>query len=180
MRSLNSLMIQGEAKHWEPEESFMAGGTPRFLGDSTFTLAWQLALGWARIDWNRSMQYPTVEKAQYSEVLTQRYGFVEEANGARAMTPARLVAQLRELARASPTLLLRALDNPNRLLKVSRFDLLLETCTLILAEGHDDLGYRFALRKLAQGVQENRCSLQLEELLALAFRSAVRGRHARA
>ena len=57
MRSLNSLMIQGDAKHWEPEELFMAGGTARFLGDSTFTLAWQLALGWARIDWSRSMQY---------------------------------------------------------------------------------------------------------------------------
>ena len=114
MRSLNSLMIQGDAKHWEPEELFMAGGTPRFLGDSTFTLAWQLALGWARIDWNRSMQYPAVEKLQYSEVLTQRYGFVEEGNGARAMSPARLAAQLRELTRASPTLLLRALDNPDR------------------------------------------------------------------
>ncbi len=114
MRSLNSLMIQGDAKHWEPEESFMAGGTPRFLGDSTFTLAWQLALGWARIDWNRSMQYPAVEKIQYSEVLTQRYGFVEDANGTRAMSPVRLAAQLRELARTAPTLLLRALDSPNR------------------------------------------------------------------
>jgi hypothetical protein len=114
MRSLNSLMIQGEAKHWEPEESFMAGGTARFLGDSTFTLAWQLALGWARIDWSRSMQYPAVEKVQYSEILTQRYGLVEEANVTRAMSPVRLAAQLRELARASPTLLLRALDNPER------------------------------------------------------------------
>ncbi len=114
MRSLNSLMIQGDAKHWEPEESFMAGGTARFLGDSTFTLAWQLALGWARIDWSRSMQYPAVEKVQYSEVVTQRYGFVEEANGTRVMSPARLAAHLRELARASPTLLLHALDNPER------------------------------------------------------------------
>ena len=114
MRSLNSLMIQGDAKHWEPEKSFMAGGTARFLGDSTFTLAWQLALGWARIDWSRSMQYPAVEKVQYSEILTQRYGFVEEANATRAMSPVRLAAQLRELARASPTLLLRALDNPER------------------------------------------------------------------
>ena len=60
------------------------------------------------------MQYPAVEKLQYSEVLTQRYGFVEEGNGARAMSPARLAAQLRELTRASPTLLLRALDNPDR------------------------------------------------------------------
>ena len=60
MRGLNSLLIQGEAKYSEPEESFTPGGTPRFLGDASFTLSWQLALGWARIDWNRSTQYPTV------------------------------------------------------------------------------------------------------------------------
>src|SRR5262245_9864270 len=114
MRGLNSLLIQGDAKYWEPEESFMVGGTPRFLGDSNFTMAWQLALGWARVDWERSMQYPAVQKLQYSEVLTQRYGFVEDASGTRAMSAVRLAAQLRELARASPTLLLRALDNPSR------------------------------------------------------------------
>jgi hypothetical protein len=45
------------------------------------------------------MQYPAVEKIQYSEILTQRYGFVEEANRTRVMSPARLAAQLRELAR---------------------------------------------------------------------------------
>jgi hypothetical protein len=114
MRGLNSLVIQGDAKHWEPEESFMVGGTPRFLGDSAFTLDWQLALGWARFDWNRSMQYPTVQKLQYSEVVTQRFGFIEDTNGTRAMSPVQLGAQLRELARASPTLLLRALDNPSK------------------------------------------------------------------
>jgi Metallo-beta-lactamase superfamily len=114
MRGLNSLLIQGDAKHWEPEESFQVGGTPRFLGDSNFTLAWQLALGWARVDWERSMQYPAVHKLQYSEVLTQRYGLIENATGAQVISPARLAAQLRELARASPTLLLRALDNPGR------------------------------------------------------------------
>src|SRR5262245_14883829 len=56
MRGLNSLLIEGNAKHWEPEESFVAGAAPRFLGDSSFTLSWQLALGWARFDWIRSMQ----------------------------------------------------------------------------------------------------------------------------
>ncbi len=114
MRSLNSLLIQGGAKHWEPEEAFATGGTPRFLGDSTFSLDWQLALGWARIDWERSMQYPAIQKLQFSEVLTPRYGFVEDADGTRPMSPARLAVQLRELTRASPTLLLRALDNPNK------------------------------------------------------------------
>jgi hypothetical protein len=62
MRGLNSLSIQGEAKYSEPEESFTVGGTPRFLGDANFTLSWQLALGWARFDWSRSMQYPAAKK----------------------------------------------------------------------------------------------------------------------
>jgi hypothetical protein len=113
MRGLNSLLIQGEAKYSEPEESFTPGGTPRFLGDASFTLSWQLALGWARIDWNRSTQYPTVKKFQYTEVLTQRFGFIEDTNGIRPVSAARLAVQLRELARSSPTLLLKALDNPN-------------------------------------------------------------------
>lgn len=113
MRGLNSLLIQGEAKYSEPEESFTPSGTPRFLGDASFTLSWQLALGWARIDWNRSTQYPAVKKFQYTEGLTQRFGFIEDTNGIRPVSAARLAVQLRELARSSPTLLLKALDNPN-------------------------------------------------------------------
>ena len=70
-------------------------------------------MGWARIDWNRSTQYPTVKKFQYTEVLTQRFGFIEDTNGIRPVSAARLAVQLRELARSSPTLLLKALDNPN-------------------------------------------------------------------
>jgi hypothetical protein len=112
MRGLNSLLIEGNAKHWEPDESFVAGTAPRFLGDSSFTLSWQIALGWARYDWTRSMQYPTVQKLQFSEILTQRFGLIEDGTSFTAMSPVRLTVQLRELARASPTLLLKALDNP--------------------------------------------------------------------
>src|SRR5262245_54444675 len=114
MRGLNSLVVHGTAKHWTPEESFVVNGPPRLLGDSTFTIFWQLALGWARVDWQRSMQYPAAQNLEYSEVLAPRYGFVEDAKGPRAMSPVRLAAQLRELARTSPTLLLRALDNPSK------------------------------------------------------------------
>jgi len=113
MRGLNSLLIQGEAKYSEPEESFAVAGTPRFLGDANFTLSWQLALGWARFDWSRSMQYPAAKKFQFSEVVTPRFGLIEDAKGNRPMSAARLAVQLRELARSSPTLLLKALDNPN-------------------------------------------------------------------
>ena len=99
MRGLNSLLIQGEAKYSEPEESFTPGGTPRFLGDASFTLSWQLALGWARIDWNRSTQYPTVKKFQYTEVLTQRFGFIEDTNGIRPVRSetCRAIARARAL-----------------------------------------------------------------------------------
>ena len=38
LRGLTTLVIKGEAKHWEPGQSVRAGGEARFIGDSTFTV----------------------------------------------------------------------------------------------------------------------------------------------
>ena len=38
LRGLKTLVIKGEAKHWEPGQSVRAGGEARFIGDSTFTV----------------------------------------------------------------------------------------------------------------------------------------------
>ena len=58
LRALKGLAIKGEAKFWEPEQSEKAGGEPRFLGDATFAVTWDLANGTARTDWDRDQKYP--------------------------------------------------------------------------------------------------------------------------
>src|SRR5712671_7606832 len=53
LRGLKTLAIKGDAKFWEPGQSFAAGGEPRFLGDATYLITWDLAKGTARTDWDR-------------------------------------------------------------------------------------------------------------------------------
>jgi len=48
LRGLKGLAIKGDAKFWEPGQSFAADGEPRFLGDATFAITWDLAKGQAR------------------------------------------------------------------------------------------------------------------------------------
>src|SRR6266852_3345100 len=58
LRGLKGLAIKGDAKFWEPGQSLAAGGEPRFLGDATFAITWDLAKGIARTDWDRDQKYP--------------------------------------------------------------------------------------------------------------------------
>ena len=114
LRGLKSLSIKGDAKFWEPGQSYAAGGEPRFLGDATFTITWDLARGATRTDWDRDQKYPDPPiKLKYSEVLMPALGFVTDAKGSQPMSRIRVAAQLRELGRASPRLLLDALGDPN-------------------------------------------------------------------
>src|SRR5438132_2847728 len=56
--ALKGLAIKGEAKFWESEQSEKAGGEPRFFGDATFMVIWDLANGMARTEWDRDQKYP--------------------------------------------------------------------------------------------------------------------------
>jgi glyoxylase-like metal-dependent hydrolase (beta-lactamase superfamily II) len=111
LRALKSISIKSEAKHWEPEQSLVADGEPRFLGDSTVTVTWDLAHGMARSEWTRAMKYPSVRTLKYTEVVTPALGSVADEKGTTAMSGIRVAASLRELERAAPTLLLKALDD---------------------------------------------------------------------
>jgi glyoxylase-like metal-dependent hydrolase (beta-lactamase superfamily II) len=111
LRALKTITIKSEAKHWEPEQSLVADGEPRFLGDSTVTVTWDLANGMARSEWTRAMKYPSVRPLKYTEVMTPTLGSVADEKGATAMSGIRVAATLRELERAAPTLLLKALDD---------------------------------------------------------------------
>jgi len=65
-----TTIIKGEAKHWEPGQSYSPTGEARFLGDATYTQTVDNAARTARIDWDRDMKYPAVERLKYSEITT--------------------------------------------------------------------------------------------------------------
>jgi hypothetical protein len=114
LRGLTGLSVRGEARFWEPGQSYTAGGEPRFLGTATFEINWDLSKGMARTSWDRDQQYPPpAAKLRYTEMLLPTTGFVTDNNGSQPMSGIRIAAQLRELERASPRLLLKAMDNPS-------------------------------------------------------------------
>jgi hypothetical protein len=128
LRSLRRIAVRGEVRHWEPEESYTAAGPPIFTDRSTFAVAWDLEKGMARTDWDRAIQFPAVTHDVYSEIVTPEGGYADVAGtelvikqsdlppkGKQAMSGIRLAAHLRELARSSPVLLLRAIDAPQKL-----------------------------------------------------------------
>jgi glyoxylase-like metal-dependent hydrolase (beta-lactamase superfamily II) len=116
LRGLKSNVAKGTAKHWEPGQSNSVNGEARFLGDSNFTLTADTANGIVRIDWDRDLKYPAVEKSKYSEITTPTYGAVIDEKGeAKPMSGIRLASLSRELRRGSPVLLLQALANPQNI-----------------------------------------------------------------
>ena len=46
-----TTVLKGEAKHWEPGQSYSATGEARFLGDTTYTHTIDNAKRLSRIDW---------------------------------------------------------------------------------------------------------------------------------
>lgn len=129
VRGIKRLSITGEVRHWEPEESYVAGGEPKFVDNSTFAVAWDLEKGAARTDWDRAIQFPGNTHDVYSEIVTPSFGYVDFVSttvtivqsdlpqkGRHPMSGIRVAAHLREIERASPTLLLKALDAPQNLI----------------------------------------------------------------
>ncbi len=128
LRSLKRIAVKGEVRHWEPEESFVAGGPPVFTDHSIFAMTWDLENGTARTDWDRAIQFPAVTRDIYSEIVTPTRGYADVGGtelvitqsdlppkGKQAMSGIRVAAHLRELERSSPILLLKALDAPQKL-----------------------------------------------------------------
>ena len=113
LRRLTGLSVKGDARFWEPGQSLVAGGEPRFLGTANFDITWDLAKGMAKTTWDRDQQYPPpAVKLNYTETVLPTLGFVTTAANNQPMSSIRVAAHLRELERASPRLLLKAMDNP--------------------------------------------------------------------
>jgi glyoxylase-like metal-dependent hydrolase (beta-lactamase superfamily II) len=113
INSPKTTIIKGEAKHWEPGQSYSPTGEAKFLGDSTYTQTVDNTSRTVRIDWDRDMKYPAVERLKFSEITTPNFGVVVDDKGVQTpMSGIRLAAHWRERERASPRLLVRALDDP--------------------------------------------------------------------
>jgi hypothetical protein len=113
LHAIKTLTAKGDAKHWEPGQSYSVNGESRFLGNSTVSVAADLVNHMVRVDWDRNMEYPAVEKVKYSEIFSPDFGAVVDDKGeVKAMSGIRLAAERRELTRESPGLLLAALEKP--------------------------------------------------------------------
>jgi hypothetical protein len=113
LRRLTRLELKGDARFWEPGQSQAAGGEARELGTATVEVTWDLAKGMARTNWNRDQQYPPpAVKLNYTETVLPTLGFVTDMTGSKPMSGIRVATHLRELERASPRLLLKAMENP--------------------------------------------------------------------
>jgi Metallo-beta-lactamase superfamily len=116
LRGLTGFAAKGDARFWEPEQSQVPGGEARVLGTATFEVTWNLAEGMARTNWDRDQQYPPpAVKLNYTETVLPTLGFVTDSASSRPMSGIRVATHLRELERASPRLLLKAMDNPGSL-----------------------------------------------------------------
>jgi glyoxylase-like metal-dependent hydrolase (beta-lactamase superfamily II) len=123
MRALKSVTITAEATHWEPEQSFVPDGEARLVGTSRLTIAWDLANGRSRTEWDRTLVYPFPGSPKFADVVTPSFGYVADEKGDQPMSARRLAVEWREQERASPVLLLKALDHPERLAAAPRHTL---------------------------------------------------------
>src|SRR5438093_13049425 len=116
LRALKGLAIKGDAKFWEPGQSFVAAAEPRFLGDATFAITWDLANGRARTAWDRDQKYPEpAVKIKYTETVLPALGYVTDEKGSsQPMSGIRVATHQRELQRASPWLLAKAMDESGK------------------------------------------------------------------
>ena len=112
LKKLQTISIKGEAKFWEPGQSFKPGGEPRFLGDATYSATGDFANHTVRIEWDRDQKYAAPEKMKYTETFAQGVGYVTDDKGSKPMSGIRLAAQTREIVRSSPTLMLYAMEHP--------------------------------------------------------------------
>jgi glyoxylase-like metal-dependent hydrolase (beta-lactamase superfamily II) len=112
LRALKGLSIKADAHFYGPEQSETPGGPARDYGTANVTITWDLGKGMAATLLDRDQKYPAPEKLKYTEIVTPTAGAVTDEKGSTGMSGVRLATHLRELMRASPTLLLAALDDP--------------------------------------------------------------------
>jgi glyoxylase-like metal-dependent hydrolase (beta-lactamase superfamily II) len=119
LRAMKGLTFKADAQFWEPQQSYVADGEPRFVGNSKITFTWKNDDGASRMDWERKFEYPFVEEKKYSEIVTSKYGAVSGGGSEAPMSNIRFASYRRELERALPNLLLKVLDAPGKVSPLS-------------------------------------------------------------
>ena len=127
LTQVKTLVVKGTVRHWEPEQSMVAGGEPRHAADSTFEMTGDFTAHAMRVDWVKNFLYPAPRTFQFSEIVTPEAGYVLgiDSNGrnkqnretnppGHAMSGLRFAATQRELRRASPSLLLEMRSHPDK------------------------------------------------------------------
>jgi hypothetical protein len=117
---IKTIAFRGSSKFWEPEQSEVPGGEPRFAAEGSFEgFADAASRGW-RIDWEKNFAYPSPRSFKYSEIVTPQAGYVlgidsnsrnaqNVQHSAHSMSGLRLAATQRELLRGSVSGLLTAM-----------------------------------------------------------------------
>jgi glyoxylase-like metal-dependent hydrolase (beta-lactamase superfamily II) len=117
--AIKTLSVKANVKHWEPEQSDVPGGDPRFAAESTLEVVQDRSRRASRSDWVKNFAYPAPRTFTYGEIVTPQAGYVlgVDSNGrnaqsmkmsppAHSMSGHRLATAQREARRASQTTLL--------------------------------------------------------------------------
>jgi hypothetical protein len=119
LQNLKRIAIAADVQHWEPEQSYLAGGDARLTATSRISISWDLENARARTEWQRNLIYPFPGPDKYTDVLTPKSGFIINSKGERPMSSIRVASEHRELVRTSPAFLLKALAAPEHLKAVA-------------------------------------------------------------
>jgi glyoxylase-like metal-dependent hydrolase (beta-lactamase superfamily II) len=127
LSSIKTITTSGTSKWWEPEQSDVPGGEPRFSAEGKIDAIADVASRTTRYDYQKNFAYPTPRTFTYSEVVTPQAGYVIgiDSNGrnaeslkanppAHSMSGYRLATTQRERTRTAIAGLMSAmLANPD-------------------------------------------------------------------
>lgn len=108
---LRSVVIEGSARYWEPEQSEVADGESRFIGTASFRLVQDVSEGSTSIEWHRQTEYPFRRSYDYRERVHDARGSLlggdswsvpKDSPIIRALSSDHLANEQRELAVLSP------------------------------------------------------------------------------
>jgi hypothetical protein len=125
--AIKTVSSSGTTKWWEPEQSDVPGGEPRFAAEAKYETVSDRASRTTRYDWQKNFAYPAPRTFTYSEIVTPQAGYVigVDSNGrnaesmksnppAHSMSGYRLATTQRERMRGSASGLIEGmLANPD-------------------------------------------------------------------
>jgi glyoxylase-like metal-dependent hydrolase (beta-lactamase superfamily II) len=128
LRQVRTMVVTQKAQHWEPGSSVIAGGEPKFTGDSSIVVSRDFPARAVRLDWDRVKVGPGGSSYKFSEIYSDGVGVVRGANvgaanrlqqqvqtGEHTMSGVRLAGFLREQTRTSPLFVLDMKADPKAL-----------------------------------------------------------------